>query len=108
MVATNRSNGGAQVFVMTTIMASASGLGALPFFFVGKLSVEWSALANAIACGVMLAASFDLVHEGGPYSAWYTITGVLLGAHLVVPSHPHALIQSCFMPPTEINGTFLQ
>lgn len=72
-----------QVFVLTTIMASASGIGAVPFFFVGRLSVEWSALANAIACGVMLAASFDLVHEGEPYSAWYTIFGVLLGGMFI-------------------------
>lgn len=72
-----------EVFVMTTIMASASGLGAVPFFFVGRLSVEWAALANAIACGVMLAASFDLVHEGEPYSAWYTIFGVLLGGMFI-------------------------
>lgn len=72
-----------EVFVMTTIMASASGLGALPFFFVGRLSSEWAALANAVACGVMLAASFDLVHEGEPYSAWYTIFGVLLGGMFI-------------------------
>lgn len=67
---------------MTTIMSSASGLGAVPFFFVGSLSVEWAALANAIACGVMLAASFDLVHEGQPYGAGYTILGVILGVLL--------------------------
>jgi hypothetical protein len=77
------------VFVLTTIMASASGIGAVPFFFVGRLSVEWSALANAIACGVMLAASFDLVHEGEPYSAWYTIFGVLLGTQLHMLNMTH-------------------
>jgi len=70
-----------QVGVMTTFMGAASGLGALPFFFVGSLSAEWAALANAIACGVMLAASFDLVHEGQPYGAGLTVLGVLLGEH---------------------------
>ena len=69
-----------QVAVMTTLMGSASGLGAVPFFFVGSLSAEWAALANALACGVMLAASFDLVHEGQPYGAGLTILGVILGA----------------------------
>lgn len=68
-----------QVAVMTTLMGSASGLGAVPFFFVGSLSAEWAALANALACGVMLAASFDLVHEGQPYGAGLTILGVILG-----------------------------
>jgi hypothetical protein len=52
----------------------------VPFFFVGMLSKEWSAMANAIACGVMLAASFDLVHEAQPYGAGLAILGVVLGA----------------------------
>lgn len=30
---------------------------------MGRLSEAWGGLANALACGVMLAASFDLVHE---------------------------------------------
>ncbi len=81
---------------MTTFMASASGLGAVPFFFVGSLSTEWAALANAIACGVMLAASFDLVHEGQPYGAGYTILGVILGAR--PPAPPAA------RPPAEAAG----
>ncbi len=67
------------VFLLTAVMAAASGLGAVPFFFVGALSARWSALANAVACGVMLAASFDLVHEGEPYGAGLVILGVMLG-----------------------------
>ncbi len=70
---------------MTTLMASCSGLGAVPFFFLSSLSEEWAALANAVACGVMLAASFDLVHEGQPYGAAYTILGVILGGPLPPP-----------------------
>ena len=68
------------VFAMTVAMAAASGLGAVPFFFFGALSKEWAALANAIACGVMLAASFDLLHEGQPYGAGLVIFGLVLGA----------------------------
>ena len=67
------------VLLMTAAMASASGIGALPFFFVGALSKEWAALANAVACGVMLAASFDLLHEGQPYGAGLVIFGLILG-----------------------------
>lgn len=67
------------VLGLTTLMAAASGLGAVPFFFVGTLSARWSALANAVACGVMLAASFDLVHEGEPYGPGLVIIGVMLG-----------------------------
>lgn len=65
--------------VLTIFMASASGLGALPYFFVHSFSKEYSALASAVACGVMLAASFDLVHEGQPYGANLVILGVLSG-----------------------------
>lgn len=68
------------VFGMTVAMASASGLGAVPFFFTGALSVGVAALANAVACGVMLAASFDLLHEGQPYGAGLVIFGLILGA----------------------------
>lgn len=67
------------VLVMTIFMAAAAGLGAVPFFFVGSLSKEWAALANAVACGVMLACSFDLMHEGQPYGGGLVILGVLTG-----------------------------
>ena len=67
------------VFVLTLLMAAATCLGAVPFFFVGTLSTRWSALANAIACGVMLAASFDLVHEGEPYGGGLVIVGIMIG-----------------------------
>ena len=67
------------VLAMTLGMAGVSAIGALPFFFVGSLSREWTGLANAIACGVMLAASFDLVHEGQPYGGHLVILGVVIG-----------------------------
>ena len=70
------------VFFLTVVMAGASGLGAVPFFFVGALSKEYAALASAIACGVMLAASFDLLHEGQPYGAGLVIFGLILGETL--------------------------
>ncbi len=70
------------VMVLTIFMAAASGLGAVPYFFVRSFSKEYSALASAVACGVMLAASFDLVHEGQPYGANLVILGVLSGTPL--------------------------
>ncbi|KAG8037189.1 hypothetical protein GUJ93_ZPchr1105g33316 [Zizania palustris] len=47
----------------TLAMAAATGLGALPFFFL-ELEAQWAGLCNGLAAGVMLAASFDLVQEG--------------------------------------------
>ena len=49
------------VAIMTLFMSLASSLGVIPFFFVGKLSKPWAGFANALACGVMLAASFGLL-----------------------------------------------
>lgn len=85
------------VLLMTLFMAGAAGLGTIPFFFTGKLSKEVAALANAVACGVMIACSFDLIHEGQPYGGNLVIAGVVLGKlvrfSLVSPEpFPHTLI----------------
>jgi hypothetical protein len=67
------------VFWMTLVMAAACGLGAVPFFFIEKLSKVWAAMANAVACGVMLAASFDLLHEAEGYGSVPLILGLVVG-----------------------------
>jgi ZIP family zinc transporter len=56
--------------VAATITMLATGLGAVPFFFLPQLSETWSRWGYALASGVMLAASvFDLlmpaVQRGG-------------------------------------------
>ncbi|PRW32991.1 zinc transporter [Chlorella sorokiniana] len=71
------------IIVMTLVMAAAAGLGAVPFFFVRSMSGETTGLATAVACGVMLAASFDLVHDGQPYGGGLTVLGVLLGGAFI-------------------------
>lgn len=87
---TNTSHASGVVLVLTLFMAAASALGATPYFFVHRFNKEYSALASAVACGVMLAASFDLVHEGQPYGANLVILGVLVGtANLPEPMHSH-------------------
>jgi len=69
----------ATVFWNTLVMAVASGLGAVPFYFVKKMSKQLVGLSNATACGVMLAASFDLLHEGEPYGPMLVVLGIMLG-----------------------------
>lgn len=44
------------IAAMTTAMAAMSGLGAVPYFFVGTMPAAWSGLANAVACGVMIVS----------------------------------------------------
>ncbi|PON95108.1 Zinc/iron permease [Trema orientale] len=79
-----KKNGNSKVSVSTVAlftlaMAAATGLGAVPFFFV-ELDPQWAGLCNGMAAGVMLAASFDLVQEGQEHGAgnWVMI-GILAG-----------------------------
>lgn len=74
------------VFVLTLLMASMTGLGSVPFFLLPKgekLSPLYAGLANAIACGVMLAASFDMVHEGQPHGPGLVVFGLFCGATFI-------------------------
>lgn len=51
------------VALYTLPMALTAGLGGLPFFFVKDVSASFEGAANAMASGVMLAVSFDLLDE---------------------------------------------
>ncbi|CAH9122912.1 unnamed protein product [Cuscuta epithymum] len=67
------------VAFFTLAMAAATGLGALPFFFV-DLDPQWSGICNGMAAGVMLAASFDLIQEGQDHgSGSWVVFGILTG-----------------------------
>ena len=73
-----------QVFLFALLTAVATGLGALPFLFVKDLTRSWLGVSNALASGLMLAASFGLVYEGTAYSLWRTLLGVLIGLGFIV------------------------
>jgi len=72
------------VFVYALITALATGLGALPFAFLKQVSPRATALANALAAGLMLGASFGLVAEGTNYGSAQTVTGALLGVIFIL------------------------
>jgi zinc transporter ZupT len=72
------------VFIYGSITALATGLGALPFAFVGRISDRWISYANAIASGLMLGASFGLVAEGSGHGRIETIVGANLGVLFIV------------------------
>ncbi|MFW6198240.1 MAG: ZIP family metal transporter [Acidobacteriota bacterium] len=74
------------VFLYGLATALATGLGALPFLFVRRLSARTVAHANAIASGLMLGASFGLVAEGTRHGAWQTIVGANLGVVFILLS----------------------
>jgi zinc transporter ZupT len=81
----------AQVFLLALVTAVATGLGALPFLLVKDLTRNWLGASNALASGLMLAASFGLIYEGVAYGLWRTLLGVALGLGFIVLTR--ALIQ---------------
>lgn len=72
------------VALFTLAMAAATGLGAVPFFFV-ELDPQWAGLCNGMAAGVMLAASFDLIQEGQGHGAGnWVVFGILAGGIFIL------------------------
>jgi zinc transporter ZupT len=72
------------VFGYGLITALATGLGALPFVFVRRLSTRSVAYANAVASGLMLGACFGLTAEGTRYGSAQTVGGGLLGVVFIL------------------------
>lgn len=67
------------VFLAALVTALATGLGAIPFFFVRTINRWWLGVSNAIASGLMLGASYSLIIEGLAYSLFRLIVGILVG-----------------------------
>jgi len=72
------------VFLYALATALATGLGALPFIFVHQISRTSVAYANAIAAGLMLGASFGLVHQGTAYGRVETLLGAVIGVLFIL------------------------
>jgi len=76
------------VFIAGLITALATGLGAIPFFFVAEFSDRWNVALWGIASGIMVSASlFGLVNEGLAYASnglpTLLIGGLIAGVVLV-------------------------
>lgn len=67
------------VFVAALVTALATGLGALPLLALRNLPAKSLSTGNALAAGLMLAASLTLIMEGFDLSAPRTLGGVVLG-----------------------------
>ena len=74
------------VALLATVTALATGLGALPFLFVRRLARRYLGLANALAAGLMLAASLMLLYEGGLESVPLVALGAGLGVVFIALS----------------------
>ena len=71
------------VTLLATVTAIATGVGALPFLFVQDIAERRLGAANALAAGLMVAASLVLLWEGGQRGLISTILGAALGAVFV-------------------------
>jgi zinc transporter ZupT len=71
------------VFLAALATALATGLGALPFLFRRDVGEETLGRANAVASGVMLGASANLLVEGTGRSAARAAAGGVAGAVFV-------------------------
>jgi len=71
------------VFLAALITALATGLGALPLLVSANVTHRWLAIGNALAAGLMLAASFSLIVEGFAFSPMRTLAGALAGVGLI-------------------------
>lgn len=67
------------VLAASALTAAATGLGAVPFAFVRRVSPRAVAFSNALAAGLMLGASFGLLAEGTRRGGWQTVVGANLG-----------------------------
>ena len=75
-----------RVFLFALFTAGATGLGALPFVLLKNPTRSWLGVSNALAAGLMLAASFGLVYEGVVYGLWRSVLGMTLGLLFIILS----------------------
>lgn len=67
------------VFLAALLTAIATGLGALPFLLWNSISPKAVSTSNAVAAGLMFAATHGLVAEGIALSPVRLIVGILIG-----------------------------
>ncbi|MGF1671824.1 MAG: ZIP family metal transporter [Balneolaceae bacterium] len=72
------------VFIYAMFTAIATGLGAIPFFFLKNITRSFLGISNAAASGLMLAASFSLIFEGMNYDLFLVCIGLVTGLVFVL------------------------
>jgi zinc transporter ZupT len=72
------------VFLYALATALATGLGALPFALVRRPARAWLGISNAIAAGLMLAASAGLFREGVAYGVSQVLAGAAFGVGFIL------------------------
>jgi zinc transporter ZupT len=76
-----------QILIPTLLTVLATGLGAIPFFFIKNIKPNQILYGNVVTAGLMLTASFLLIQEGASDSSILTVLGVALGLLFILGSH---------------------
>jgi zinc transporter, ZIP family len=77
------------VLAAASLTALATGLGALPFFLLRRMSRSWLGISNSIAAGFMLGASAALFWEGADAGIVRTAVGALVGVAFIEVTRRH-------------------
>ena len=72
------------VFWYAMITAIATGLGAIPFMFIKKITPTVMGVSNAIAAGLMTGASIGLILEAQEYDYMKMIIGMAIGVVFII------------------------
>ena len=96
------------VALYTLIAAVATGLGALPFFWVKKMSIKFIGSCNAAAAGLMLGASIDLIYQGVIETLWRTLLGLFVGFLFIIAAKLALKQAKGFEPEQLLNAGFQQ
>jgi len=75
------------VLAAAMITAIMTGVGALPFLFFRNVNGRLLGYSNAVAAGLMLAASHSLIAEGVALNAERALIGVLIGLGAIIASN---------------------
>jgi len=74
------------VFLYSSLTALATGLGVIPLVFAKAIPTRLMSLASALASGLLLAATFQLINKGTAANAATTLIGIIVGLALITLS----------------------
>jgi zinc transporter ZupT len=72
------------VFWYALLTAIATGLGAIPFMFIKKITPTVMGISNAIAAGLMTGASIGLILEAQEYDYMKMLIGMIIGFIFII------------------------
>lgn len=75
----------------------STGLGSIPFYFFTDMSSKWVGISNAMAAGMMIAASVGMVTEGYLEDPVFTHVNGDGGSVLEIASSPAKLVAGCLL-----------